>query len=165
MVDDRLTALSQIAARGKIHQRIGTVPLCPEKLFDLGSRAAGDRRGTDVRVHLGGDHPTDAHGVEPFRSTLATKRFGIVDLAEPFLHRLVHPMARRTHGGTTVARPLLGLGRFPAAPGEVALVGGNDHPAPGDFITNQLHGHVLSLGDAVHLMGCHATARGLELGE
>src|SRR5262249_36182581 len=50
------------------------------------------------------------------------------------------------------------------APGQVGLVGGDDHPAAGHLVADQLGLEVLALGDEGHLVGDHAPAGGLKLG-
>ena len=85
-------------------------------------------------------------GARSPRSTL-----GILDLAEPLYDRLINPMACRRRRRMTVATVARVLRRLTAATGKVALVGGNHHSAPGDFLADELGGHVLALGDATHL--------------
>ena len=44
-------------------------------------------------------------------------------------------------------------------------VGGDDHPAAGDFVADQLGREVLAVGDVVHLLGDDALAGVVHLGE
>ena len=48
--------------------------------------------------------------------------------------------------------------------GQVDRVGGDDHPAAGHLVADQLDGEVLARGDKAHLVGDDALAGGFELG-
>ncbi len=91
VVDDSLAALVELAARGKVHQRVRPVELRPAELLDLGLGIAADRRGPDVRVDLGRDRPPDPDRIEPLGCPLAATIVGIVEQLAPLRDGLVDP--------------------------------------------------------------------------